>query len=125
MTHTFDTSKPIYRQLADQIYWRIIRGDLKAGEKLPSVRDIAIEFSVNPNTASRTYNEMERDGVVETKRGQGTFVTEDQTVLHQLREERKQVRMEEFVREMEAMGVSATDMIQGLKSYVDKEDKSQ
>ncbi|WP_091273543.1 GntR family transcriptional regulator [Alteribacillus persepolensis] len=120
MADSFDTSKPIYRQLADQMSWRIIRGELKTGEKLPSVRETAVEFGVNPNTVSRTYSEMERDGVVETKRGQGTFVTDNQAVLDELRERMKQLHIEQFVREMEAMGFSAEDMTAGLQQYIEK-----
>ncbi|MFZ4452865.1 GntR family transcriptional regulator [Salibacterium aidingense] len=123
MTHTFDASKPIYRQLADQIYWRILRGEIRAGEKLPSVRETAVEFGVNPNTVSRTYSEMERDGVVESKRGQGTFVSEDQSVLDQWREGMKQSYIRQFVQEMKAMGFSETMILNGLKTFLEEENE--
>ncbi|SFE81333.1 GntR family transcriptional regulator [Alteribacillus iranensis] len=121
MADTFDTSKPIYKQLIDQFYWKIIRGELKAGEKLPSVRETAVEVGVNPNTVSRTYNEMERAEVVETKRGQGTFVTENQQIIHELKEEMKQIQIKQFVREMEAMGYTAKEMIADLTRYLEEE----
>ncbi|WP_026701221.1 GntR family transcriptional regulator [Salibacterium aidingense] len=123
MTHTFDASKPIYRQLADQIYWRILRGELRAGEKLPSVRETAVEFGVNPNTVSRTYSEMERDGVVESKRGQGTFVSEDQSVLDQWREGMKQSYIRQFVQEMKAMGFSEAVILNGLKTFLEEDNE--
>ena len=56
----------------------IVSKELKAGEKLPSVRDMGIKYSVNPNTIQRTYSELEREGILETRRGQGTFVTEQE-----------------------------------------------
>ena len=77
----FNTSKPIYLQLADRINRQIVSKELKAGEKLHSVRDMAIYYNVNPNTIQRTYSELEREGILETRRGQGTFVTEQEDRL--------------------------------------------
>lgn len=122
MMDMFDTSKPIYRQIADQFYWRIIRGELQPGDKLPSVRECAVEFKVNPNTVARTYNEMEREDVVETKRGQGTFVTTDEEVLFALKENMKKVHIEQFVHEMEEMGYTKEEMISSLKEFLDGRD---
>lgn len=122
MPASFDASKPIYRQLATQIYWRILREEWKPGEKLPSVRDTAVQFGVNPNTVSRTYNEMERDGVVETKRGQGTFVTENKEVLLELRENLKQEQISQFTKEMNEMGFSTEDILSGVERYLKEED---
>ena len=76
MAKEFEASKPIYFQIAEKIFQQIVRGEMMPGEKLPSVREMAIQSGVNPNTIQRTYTEMERMGVVETKRGQGTFVVE-------------------------------------------------
>ncbi|WP_240377304.1 GntR family transcriptional regulator [Bacillus piscicola] len=121
MVDNFDASKPIYKQIADQFYWKIIRGDLQAGDKLPSVRDTAVAFRVNPNTVSRTYNEMERANVVETKRGLGTFVTEKQDVLNDLKGKKMRQQIEQFVTEMEAMGYTAAEMVNGLKNHLGKE----
>ncbi|WP_100399253.1 GntR family transcriptional regulator [Bacillus sp. FJAT-44742] len=121
MTQPFDTSKPIYRQLANRLYWKILRKELSAGDKLPSVRDTAVEFGLNPNTVSRTYSEMERDGVVETKRGQGTFVTQSEEALTELRERLKDTQIRQFVKEMEAMGFEAEDMINGIQKYIAEE----
>ncbi|RKD73380.1 GntR family transcriptional regulator [Sinobaca qinghaiensis] len=122
MAASFDASKPIYKQLASQMYWRILREEWKPGEKLPSVRDTAVEFGVNPNTVSKTYSEMERDGVVETKRGQGTFVTENKEVLFKLRESLKQEQISQFTKEMKAMGFSAEDILSGVEHYLKGED---
>ncbi|MCY8268869.1 GntR family transcriptional regulator, partial [Bacillus haynesii] len=67
MEKEFSASKPIYRQIAEQLFKKMIRGEIKPGEKLPSVRELAVQTQVNPNTIQRTYNEMERMGVVETR----------------------------------------------------------
>lgn len=72
---------PIYRQLADQVRQAVASGVLRAGDKLPSVRDLAVELAVNPNTIAKAYQELERDGVIETPRGKGSFVADrDNTV---------------------------------------------
>ena len=119
----FNASKPIYLQLADRIHRQIVSGELQAGEKLPSVRDMGIKHSVNPNTIQRTYSELERDGILETKRGQGTFVTEQEERLVQLRETLKYEQIELFVQVMREMGYSSSEMIVGLKDHLEKLEK--
>ena len=65
---------PVYVQLAEQVLHALARGTLKNGDRLPAVREVATSLGVNPNTVNRAYSELERDGVLETKRGRGTFV---------------------------------------------------
>jgi GntR family transcriptional regulator len=66
---------PIYRQIQDMIRFRVASGQLLAGEQLPTVRALAVELAVNPNTVIRAYTELEREGVVRTEQGTGTFVS--------------------------------------------------
>lgn len=115
---TFDATQPIYWQLAQRIRRQIVRGDLKPGEKLPSVREMAFESGVNPNTVQRTYSELERMEIVETRRGQGTFVTERTQILDQLRAQLKEEQIGRFVKDMEEMGYSSEEMIKGLRDYL-------
>lgn len=72
---------PIYVQLMDQIRRAVASGILPPGEQLPSVRDLALQLSINPNTIARVYQELEREGVVKSLRGRGTFVTEFASTL--------------------------------------------
>ncbi|MGI8907487.1 MAG: GntR family transcriptional regulator [Candidatus Sumerlaeaceae bacterium] len=72
---------PIYLQVVQQVKHRVATGALKAGERLPSVREIAEQLQVNPNTIAKAFSELERQGVVETRRGSGTFVAESGTTL--------------------------------------------
>jgi GntR family transcriptional regulator len=65
---------PVYAQLCEQLMAAVARGSLRRGEQLPSVRDVAATLGINPNTVNRAYAELEREGVVETRRGRGTFV---------------------------------------------------
>ena len=67
---------PVYLQLKEQILHAMSRGQIKSGDQLPTVREVAISLTINPNTVNRAYAELERDGVLETRRGRGTFVTE-------------------------------------------------
>ena len=67
---------PIYRQIVDQVRQAVAGGTLRPGDRLPSVRDLALELAVNPNTIAKAYQELERDGVIETPRGRGSFVAD-------------------------------------------------
>ena len=121
MAEEFQTSKPIYYQLAERINRQIVRNELKAGDKLPSVREMAIHSGVNPNTVQRTYRELEGMGIVETRRGQGTFVTENEDVLQQLRESLKEEYISTFVNDMKEMGFTNEEMLSGLQEYFTQE----
>lgn len=65
---------PIYRQLSDQVKQGVAGGLLKAGDRLPSVRDLALELTINPHTVAKAYQELEREGVIEVPRGKGAFI---------------------------------------------------
>jgi GntR family transcriptional regulator len=106
MSTEFQTSKPIYSQIADRIVQQFVRGELLPGEKLPSVREMAIQSGVNPNTIQRTYGELERLGVVETKRGQGTFMTEKNEMKQKLRTDIQREMIQVFVNNMRQIGLS-------------------
>lgn len=120
MAELFHSSQPIYQQLAERIKKQILRGELTLGEKLPSVRDTGIEVNVNPNTVQRTYRELEAMHIVESRRGQGTFVTDDRVVLDSIREEMKLAVMNEFFQQMYEMGYSNEEVKQGLMEFVNR-----
>lgn len=110
----FDESKPIYQQLMTRISREIVRGERTSGERLPSVREYALEAGVNVNTIQRVYRELESLDIVETKRGQGTFVTGDQARLASLRENMKVNVVQEFIRNMQEMGYNMDEMINSI-----------
>ncbi|MEW9673913.1 GntR family transcriptional regulator [Ammoniphilus sp. 3BR4] len=114
----FHSSHPIYLQLAVRINEQILRGEMKPGDKLPSVREMAIQVKVNQNTVQRTYRELEGMGTVETKRGQGTFVTENIGILNQMRERLKQEKISQFVQGMHALGFSNQEIEKGLQIFL-------
>jgi GntR family transcriptional regulator len=118
----FDTTKPIYIQIMEKINKKIVRNEWKAGDKLPSVREMAVQTGVNPNTIQRTYSELERMGIVETRRGQGTFVTENVEVIERLREQLKRDIVADFIRNMTELGFTINDIIASLKDFSRGED---
>lgn len=120
MEHEFQSSKPIYLQIADRVYYRLIRSELSPGDKLPSVREMALQMKVNPNTIQRTYSEMERLGVVETKRGQGTFIAERPDLKAELKDRLTKDVFKRFIQEMAELGLSAQEMLDGIKQYAEE-----
>ncbi|MFD0695752.1 GntR family transcriptional regulator [Paenibacillus sp. GCM10027628] len=119
----FHSSKAIYLQVADRIKRQIVSQELQAGQKLQSVREMAVTYNVNPNTIQRTYSELEREGVLETRRGQGTFVTEQEELLTQLRLSMIEEQIASFVLVMREMGYRSEEIIAGLQDHLNKRDK--
>lgn len=118
----YDTDRPIYLQVIDDISRKMIRGDIQLGEKLPSVRDLAIEYQINPNTASRVYKEMESRQLCFTRRGTGTFITEDPAVLHMIRSEMAAECLDTFLQRMQLLGYEFDEMVELLRERYYEED---
>jgi GntR family transcriptional regulator len=104
---------PIYVQIGIRVREQLARGDLKAGEKLPSARDLASRLSVNPNTVVHAFERLEADGVVETKRGLGTFVREDAPVA-QMRDEILRRASKRYVEDVRRLGASLDDALNAV-----------
>lgn len=111
----FNTNQPIYLQIMNRLISEIVRGQRKSGEKLPSVREYAVEVGVNVNTIQRVYRELERERIVETKRGQGTFVTENDQQLAVLRDEKRREIVQQFIKNMEEMGYNRSEIIASIQ----------
>ncbi|WP_332286134.1 GntR family transcriptional regulator [Bacillus velezensis] len=120
MENEFQSSKPIYLQIADRVYYQLIRSELSPGDKLPSVREMAVQMKVNPNTIQRTYSEMERLGIVETRRGQGTFIAERSDLKAELKDRLTKDVFKRFIQEMAELGLSPEEMIDGIKQYAEE-----
>lgn len=98
---------PIYRQITDQIRWRVAAGVFAPGDKLPSVRELAARLLVNPNTVAKVYRDLERDGLLETRRGDGTYISSDAVVLAE--SERTRIieeQLRSIARDARAFGLS-------------------
>lgn len=115
MSIDFLPDKPIYQQLIERITGDIIRGTLKPGEKLPSVREYAVQVGVNANTMQRVFKELEQMEITETRRGQGSFVTEDKNKIMEIRQEMQESLTRSFLQSVEALGFTAEEMIAYLQ----------
>lgn len=118
MAWQFDSGRPIYTQLLEQIRFLIISGQYPAGSKLPSVRDLAAESSVNPNTMQRALTELERSGLIYSQRTAGRFVTEDEELIKQMKESIEQEKILTFFHEMEQLGYEADEIIDLIHKVV-------
>ena len=117
MAWQFRNDIPIYTQLIAQIQQQIVSGALLPGERLPSVRDLAAEAGVNPNTMQRAMLEMEREELVHSQRTAGRFVTEDAQRIRQLRESMARQRVKEFLEGMYLLGFQTEEIV----AFVQKE----
>ena len=106
MNWQFSNDAPIYAQLIRQIRAGIVSGAFSPGERLPSVRDLAMEAGVNPNTMQRALAQLETEGLVRTERTSGRYVTEDTELIEQLRTEAARKLAEEFLVKMRGIGYS-------------------
>ena len=104
MSWYFTADKPIYSQLMELLSVSIITGCYAAGSRLPSVRDLATEAKVNPNTMQRALAELENRGLVYTERTSGRFVTENRELIQSIKEELAKKRITQFFADMESLG---------------------
>lgn len=113
---------PLYRQIIDRVVLAIAAGDLKPGARLPTVRKMAIDLQVNPNTVSRAYREMEIRGILKTQRGTGTFVAPAPSGAEDSAKRREflETFCEEFVAEATKLGFSVKELVETLQGRLAK-----
>ena len=113
----FKNNIPIYLQVINDIKHRISVGELKLGEKLPSTRELAVRYQINPNTAVRVYSDMEGEGLCFTKRGLGTFVTEDEEKYLSVKREMADEYVGDFIYNMKGLGINTDEMRELIKCH--------
>lgn len=123
MTWKLTSDRPIYIQLVEKLQLDIITGIYRPGEKLPSVRDLASEASVNPNTMQKALTELERGGLVYTQRTAGRFVTDDQMLIRHIRMELAASHIREFISTMRQFGMSDHEILNLIKEIMKEEIK--
>lgn len=117
----YNTASPIYLQVINELKKRMVKGELKPGEKMPSNRELAVLFKVNQNTAARIYREMESMGLCYTKRGIGTFVSEEDDMISGLKKKMAEELVRNFMQEMEDLGFQKGDIIDRIADYKEEE----
>ena len=115
MEWTFRSDLPIYSQLVEQIKLGIVSGNLLPGERLMSVRDMATEAGVNPNTMQRALQELERDGMVYSQRTAGRFVTENMQVIERAKKRFAEEQIRSFLEAMKKLGYQWEEILVLLK----------
>ena len=118
MPWDLDNYRPIYLQLMERIQQDIVSGVYKAGDKLPSVRELAIDAAVNPNTMQKALSELERDGLVHSRRTSGRFITEDETMLKNLRDELASRHIQDFMEKMKQLGFQEKETLEKLQDTI-------
>lgn len=115
------SDRPIFIQIMEKLKRDIVTGLYSPGDKLPSVRDLAGEAAVNPNTMQRAFSELEREGLVYTKRTNGRFITEDTTMINQLKQQMALDAVSQFLDSMRQLGFSDREALELLQSAVKEE----
>jgi len=111
MSWTFDNKKPIYLQIMEKIKLQIVSHTLEPNQQLPTVRELASEAGVNPNTIQRALSDLEREGFVYSKRTTGRFVTEDKELIAQSRKQLSEEELEHFVSSMTHFGYEKEELL--------------
>ena len=121
MPWELNEDRPIYAQLIEQIQRRIISGAWQPGERLPSVRDLAAEAAVNPNTMQRALSELERDGLVFSQRTSGRYITQDEGRILEAKHDLARREVETFLAHMAALGFDRAQTVKILEELNAKE----
>lgn len=114
----FQNGKSIFLQIADTITEKVINGEFQAGEKIPSVRELAAQMGVNPNTIMRTYSELQTMNIIENQRGIGYFVNPEarHVILEKKKEEFFEKILPEFLNKATLLGITSNELKQHIET---------
>jgi GntR family transcriptional regulator len=107
---------PFYRQIIDQIKYAIARGELRPGDQLPTVRQLAVDLAINPNTVGKAYSQLEILGILETQQGSGTFISPQKVEVSELeRQEKLDSLCREFITSAASYGFTLNELIEAVR----------
>ena len=115
MEFSFDNERPIYIQLVELIRIEIVSGKFKKGERIPSVRELALMMKVNPNTMQKALNELENQKLIYTERTNGKFVTEDEELIENIKKELAKEKVNNYLDSMNSIGISFEESLKYLQ----------
>lgn len=115
MDFIFDNDRPIYVQLVEQLKLYIVSGKLELGSRMPSVRDLALQIKVNPNTVQKALAELEEQGLIYTERTNGKYIATNQELIENIKKELAKQTAQTYLTDMEKLGISIQDAIQYLQ----------
>lgn len=116
----FKDNVPIYLQIKEFVYRQLVTGAWPPGEKLPSIRELAVKLSVNTNTAQRAMSELIDEGAIKTQRGLGNFVTEDTELIAGLKRHLVESQLAEFVKMLRQLGLNDQDIVAAVKNHLEE-----
>ncbi len=119
MEYQFTNDKPIYLQLMEMFKAKIVSGELSEGSRLDSVRELALEAKVNPNTMQKALSELERIGLVRAERTSGRFITDDKELISDMKSDFAQKEIEAFIERMKSFGFEKNEIIALIKKITD------
>ena len=118
MPWSLDSERTVYLQLMDHIKQRILSGEYKPGDKMPSVRELAMDAEVNPNTMQRALSELERLGFLYTQRTNGRYVTEDAELIAAARRELAEAETRRYLDKLGSYGLDQAEIIPLIQQYL-------
>ena len=115
MDYIFDNERPIYVQLVEKLRIEIVSGKLKTGERIPSVRELALTARVNPNTMQKALAELESEGLVYTERTNGKFVTDNKDLIEKVKRELAEEKVNNYIKDMKNIGITYEEAVKYLQ----------
>ena len=115
MDYIFDNERPIYIQLVEKLRIEIVSGKLKSGERIPSVRELALTARVNPNTMQKALAELESEGLIYTERTNGKFVTENKVLIEKIKKELAEEKVNNYIKDMKSIGINYEEAVKYLQ----------
>lgn len=119
MAWKFSSDKPVYLQISDRIVKKVLSGEYKAGEQIPSVRQIALEAAVNPNTVQHAFTELENEGLIISRGTLGRFVTEDTQVVASCRRKMAEQLVREFSKNMNELSITKEQAVNMIEEVME------
>ena len=115
MECNFDNERPIYVQLVEELRTEIISGKLKSGQRIPSVRELALTARVNPNTMQKALVELENEGLIYTERTNGKFVTDNKELIESIRKKLAEEKVNNFLKDIKNIGITYKEALAYLQ----------
>ena len=115
MDNYFDNERPIYIQLVEKLELEIVSGKLKPGDRILSVRELALSMKVNPNTMQKALQDLETKGLIYTERTNGKFVTHDKNLIEKKRNDLAKSKVQNYINDMKKIGITYEESIKYLK----------
>lgn len=120
MAWSFSSDRPVYLQIAQRIRRSVLSGEYPPGGQIPSVRQLALEAAVNPNTVQHAFSDLEHEGIIISRGTQGRFVTEDRQVIEQMRQEIAMECVRGFLQDLKHLAIDDEQAISMIKEVMNE-----